>query len=99
LSSRRFLVSQWRALLDRFAVAGTQIITPRVTECLDRQTVGRPTVIVDEAHRFRNPDTNRFRALARLVVGSHVLLVTATPIHNCAADLLHVLRLFLRIMP
>ena len=53
-------------------------------------------VVVDEAHRFRNPDTNRYRALARIVVGSPVLLVTATPIHNCVADLLHLLRLFLR---
>jgi hypothetical protein len=52
--------------------------------------------VIDEAHRFRNPDTNRYRALARHVVGSQVLLVTATPIHNCVADLLHLLRLFLR---
>src|SRR5206468_8828705 len=52
--------------------------------------------VVDEAHRFRNPETNRYRALARLVVGSRVLLVTATPIHNRVADLLHLLRLFLR---
>ncbi len=52
--------------------------------------------VIDEAHRFRNPDTNRYRSLARLVVGSRVLLVTATPIHNCVADLLHLLRLFVR---
>src|SRR5882762_9151297 len=90
------LVPQWRALLDRFAVADTQIITHESLSVSTVRPSGRPTVIVDEAHRFRNPDTNRYRALARLVVGSHVLLVTATPIHNCAADLLHVLRLFLR---
>src|SRR3989441_11532731 len=43
------------------------------------------------------PYTTLFRsALARLVVGSRVLLVTATPIHNRVADLLHLLRLFLR---
>jgi hypothetical protein len=52
--------------------------------------------VIDEAHRFRNPETNRYRALARLVVGSRVVLVTATPIHNSISDLLHLLRLFLR---
>src|SRR5205823_1432886 len=39
---------------------------------------------------------NRYRALARLVVGSRVLLVTATPVHNRIADLFHLFRLFLR---
>jgi len=90
------LVPQWRALLDRFAVADTQIITHESLSVSTVRPSGRPTVIVDEAHRFRNPDTNRYRALARIVVGSRVLLVTATPIHNCVADLLHLLRLFLR---
>jgi len=51
---------------------------------------------VDEAHRFRNPDTRRYRALATLLVGARVLLVTATPVHNRLADLLHLFRLFLR---
>ena len=90
------LVSQWRDLLDRFGVADTPVITHESLSVSTVRPSGRPTVIVDEAHRFRNPDTNRYRALARLVVGSRVLLVTATPIHNCVSDLLHLLRLFLR---
>ena len=90
------LVPQWRTLLERFAVQETPIITHESLSVSPVRPYGRPTVIVDEAHRFRNPDTNRYRALARLVVGSRVLLVTATPIHNCVADLLHLLRLFLR---
>jgi hypothetical protein len=52
--------------------------------------------IVDEAHRVRNSGTNRYRALARLVVGASVLLVTATPVHNRLADLFNLFRLFLR---
>jgi superfamily II DNA or RNA helicase len=94
------LVPQWRALLDRFGVHETLIITHESLS-VRRDTVPPfaahcRLIVVDEAHRFRNPETNRYRALARLVVGSHVLLVTATPIHNCVADLLHLLRLFLR---
>ena len=93
------LVPQWRGLLDRFGIHDTPIITHESLSVSTVRPSDRPTaafVVVDEAHRFRNPDTNRYRALARLVVGSRVLLVTATPIHNCVADLLHLLRLFLR---
>lgn len=93
------LLPQWRGLLGRFGVHDTPIITH---ESLSLSTVTRsnsptvPLLVVDEAHRFRNPETNRYRALARLVVGREILLVTATPIHNRVADLLHLLRLFLR---
>src|SRR6266571_1330761 len=95
------LVSQWRGLLDRFGVTDTSIVTHESLSVhpyrpLPSSTVPYRLFVVDEAHRFRNPETNRYRALARLVVGSRVLLVTATPIHNRVADLLHLLRLFLR---
>jgi len=97
------LVPQWRALLDRFAV-DAPIVTHEALSLRDSHVGAQHAaplphvrlIIVDEAHRFRNPDTNRHRALARLVVGAHVLLVTATPVHNRLADLLHLLRLFLR---
>jgi superfamily II DNA or RNA helicase len=89
------LVDQWRELLRRLEFAA-----PIVThEGLSRPTVrqsDRPTlVLVDEAHRFRNPETVRYRNLARRAVGARILLITATPIHNRPADLLHLFRLFL----
>ena len=52
-------------------------------------------VIVDEAHRFRNPSSRRYRALARGIGSAHLLLLTATPVVNRAADLTALLRLFL----
>lgn len=52
-------------------------------------------LIVDEAHRFRNPETRRYDALARSAQRARVLLVTATPVVNRAADLAHLLRLCL----
>src|SRR5438132_1780195 len=103
------LVPQWRALVDRFGVVETTIITHESLSA-GTHSVGAkvgaqhaappypcPTLfVIDEAHRFRNPETNRYKSLARLVVASRVLLVTATPVHNRIADLLHLLRLFLR---
>jgi hypothetical protein len=50
---------------------------------------------VDEAHHARNPATNRYFALASLTRGAHVLLLSATPIHNRRADLVALLSLFL----
>jgi len=95
------LVSQWRELLDRFAQHEVPIITHESLSMppgrhAPPSAALRRLVVVDEAHRFRNPETNRYRALAQMVVGSRVLLVTATPIHNQVGDLLHLLRLFLR---
>src|SRR3989441_12691191 len=95
------LVPQWRALLDRFGVLDTLVITHESLSFhpyrpLPSLTVPYRLFVVDEAHRLRNPDTNRYRNLARLVIGSRVLLVTATPVHNRITDLLHLLRLFLR---
>ncbi|OLD72821.1 MAG: hypothetical protein AUF61_02605 [Chloroflexi bacterium 13_1_20CM_66_33] len=94
------LVDQWRALLERYHT-GAPIITHESLSAPSYRPSPPSTAlhrlyIVDEAHRFRNPGTNRYRALARLVVGAKVLMVTATPVHNRVGDLCHLLRLFLR---
>jgi hypothetical protein len=51
-------------------------------------------LVVDEAHGFRNPRTRRYDALARLAIGRRVLLLTATPVNNSAADLAALVHLF-----
>lgn len=87
------LVSQWRNAAARMEVS----IRAVTIESLSRH--GRPPsadlIIVDEAHRFRNPRTRRYDRLARGVRDAPLLLVTATPVVNRAADLVHLLRLFL----
>ena len=93
------LVDQWRALLARHGAAAP-ILTHESLSATSRRPLPPSTplrlFIVDEAHRFRNPGTRRYRALARLVVDASVLLVTATPVHNGIGDLCHLIRLFLR---
>ena len=93
------LVPQWRVLLRRYATPAP-IITHEslsVHSCPLPPAAARCRLfVVDEAHRFRNPGTRRYRALARLVVDASVLLVTATPVHNRVGDVCHLLRLFLR---
>src|SRR5437870_8240921 len=93
------LAPQWRALLAQHNTAA-RIITHESLSTRNYRLPPSPApyrlLLVDEAHRFRNPDTNRYRAIAKLVVGRRVLLVTATPVHNRMADLFHLFRLFLR---
>lgn len=66
-------------------------------EALSRQVRVPPAalLVVDEAHRFRNPATRRYDRLARDIRAARVLLVSATPVVNTTADLIHLLRLFL----
>jgi len=90
------LIPQWRDLLARLDLSAPIVSHEGLSGPAPPRFAGEPPLlIVDEAHRFRDPATRRYGALARLAVGRRVLLVTATPVHNRTADLVHLLRLFL----
>lgn len=52
------------------------------------------TVIIDEAHRFRNQETDSYSKLWRICNGRKVILLTATPFNNSPADFAALLQLF-----
>jgi superfamily II DNA or RNA helicase len=52
-------------------------------------------IILDEAHHARTPGTRRYARIAALADGAHLLMLSATPIHNSRADLSALLALFL----
>ena len=91
------LVTQWQRTLRQFQVEANiethdtlahsfRIADPEVPRL----------VIVDEAHAFRNPATQRYDALARRTLAARVLLVTAMPLCNSAHDLHALLALIVR---
>lgn len=92
----------WRPLLRRVA-RGAGSPEPRLVSHAQlsrgvsiRAPRGHRLVVVDEAHRFRNPNTRRYGALAGLVEpAAACLFVTATPVNNAVDDLYHLVRLFL----
>jgi N12 class adenine-specific DNA methylase len=89
------LVHQWRDLLVQLGVSAPLVSHERLSGPAPPRFAGEPgLLIVDEAHRFRDSTTRRYGRVARSP-GRRVLLVTATPVHNRTADLLHLLRLFL----
>jgi hypothetical protein len=50
-------------------------------------------VLLDESHRFRHPDTRRYRHLAPWLLGQRTLLLSGTPVVNRLDDLVHQLLL------
>lgn len=56
-------------------------------------------VLVDESHNFRNPETNRYRNLSKILSGGRrkrIVLMTATPVNNTIYDLYHQILLLAR---
>ncbi len=88
----------WSGALDTLPLQRRRRVTLLTHALLSRRAAPRPErlrlVVVDEAHAFRNPDTRRYRALARLCAGLPTLLLTATPVNNSPLDLHALLRLF-----
>lgn len=62
-----------------------------------KEYVDSTFIIVDEAHFFRRPSTNRYTALRDLVLKNkaQVVLATATPVNNSLMDLYFLLSLYL----
>jgi len=58
----------------------------------------RDFIIVDEAHYFRSPSTNRYAALRDLIIKqkAQVVLATATPVNTSLMDLYFLLSLYLK---
>jgi len=51
-------------------------------------------IIIDEAHHFRNPNSNRGKLLMDLASGKKLYMMTATPINNSLDDLYYLINYF-----
>jgi superfamily II DNA or RNA helicase len=89
------LVGQWQSLARDFGI-DPEIVSHEslLTRLIVPEPDERRLIVVDEAHRFRNPSTKRYHALARLAIGARLMLITATPFCNSGRDLLALVRLF-----
>jgi len=92
----------WRPRLAEYGIP--------VVDILSQEEIGRESfdwkryshvdvVLVDESHNFRNPNTNRYRTLSKIISGGRrkrVILMTATPVNNTLFDLYYQLLLLAR---
>ena len=86
------LMSQWEEYKEQFGIRGSKVFSSgKIQEVYDRYHELREPMlfVLDEAHRYRNEDTNDYKLLHQ-VCRSHpenkVLLLTATPFNNDPKD-------------
>jgi superfamily II DNA or RNA helicase len=91
------LLPMWRSALERARCSAPLVSFERLSRGPPRlpAPLDPDLVIVDEAHHVRTPTTRRYGGLAALCARSHVLLLSATPLHNSRRDLAAQLALFL----
>ena len=56
-------------------------------------------IIIDEAHHFRNPNSNRGKMLMDVAANKKLYMLTATPINNSLDDLYHLMNYFAQNQP
>jgi len=94
------LMSQWEEYKEQFGIRGSKVFSSgKIQEIYDRYHEAKEPLffILDEAHRYRNEDTNDYKLLHQ-VCRSHpenkVLLLTATPFNNDPKDVFALIKLF-----
>ena len=90
------LKSEWETYAQSFYLSGFAIYTPGKIEqaVRDYKTAKNLLVIIDEAHRYRNEDTQDYANLHELCAGNKVLLLSATPFNNSPEDIFAMIKLF-----
>ena len=94
------LIPQWEDYKEEFGIRGSKVFSSgKISEAFERyKTSSDPILfILDEAHRFRNEETEDYKMLHQ-ITRSHpenkVLLLTATPFNNDPKDLFALIKLF-----
>lgn len=89
----------WHEYLNRFGLWNWEVHSRGKLEdlatSLKKDNRGIEMVIVDEAHYFKNQDTEAYEQLLNVCRGKTVLLLTATPFSNTPADIFSLLKLFI----
>lgn len=88
------LRGQWQEALRRTRVDG--LVHSHELASRGRLPPTTGPVIIDESHHLRNPGTRRYGLVADWLLDRPVLLVSATPVVNRAADLARQLQLAVR---
>lgn len=90
------LESQWKDYVSDFDFKGQVYSTGKVTEALERHGCdgGKLLIILDEAHKHRNEDTENYITLHKLCAGNRVMCLSATPFNNDPRDIYALIKLF-----
>jgi superfamily II DNA or RNA helicase/HKD family nuclease len=90
------LENQWKDYMAEFDFKGFVYTTGKVEEALERHSdnKGKMLIILDEAHKHRNEDTDNYKKLHKLCAGNLVMALSATPFNNEPKDIYALIKLF-----
>lgn len=87
----------WRGYAEAFGLADWEVRSlgglAEIAEFV-RSHSDIEVIVIDEAHRFRNQDTEDYETLKNICRSKIVILLTATPFNNRPGDILSLLKLF-----
>lgn len=90
------LETQWKDYMSDFEFKGLVYSTGKIKDALERHgnEGGKLLLILDEAHKHRNEDTENYKMLHRLCAGNRVMALSATPFNNDPKDIYALIKLF-----
>ena len=88
------LKEHWQDVLEDFGVSAKVESLGKLQKLLDKGVKDYKYVFIDEAHRFRNDDTEAYKLLHEICYGKKVVLISATPINNYTSDIANQIYLF-----
>lgn len=89
------LKDYWKDSLFEFGIRSFEVESLGKLEHIIKKGLDRyDYVVIDEAHRFRNENTQSYANLLDICRGKKVILVTATPLNNTVDDIFAQLKLF-----
>lgn len=89
------LCAQWEEYGRRFDYNARVYSRGRLAHALEEEeSPEQKLVIIDEAHAFRNEQTQDYELLQKLCRNNLVIILTATPFSNTPADLYALVKLF-----
>ena len=90
------LETQWKDYLAEFDFKGFVYTTGKIEEALNRHgdNEGNLLIVLDEAHKHRNEDTDNYKYLHKLCAGNYVMALSATPFNNDPKDIYALIKLF-----
>lgn len=94
------LIPQWEDYKEQFGIRGSRVYSSgAISQVYERyKDSSEPILIIlDEAHRYRNEDTNDYKLLHQVCRGNpnnKILILTATPFNNAPKDVFALVKLF-----
>jgi superfamily II DNA/RNA helicase/HKD family nuclease len=89
------LQDYWKDSLFDFGIRSFEVESLGKLEHILKKGLERyDYIVVDEAHRFRNENTQSYASLLDICRGKKVILVTATPLNNKVDDIFAQIKLF-----